>query len=320
MPRHLSLQTRQSIVTWHEVHNYSVTEIARLAECSKRAVWDVLALYRKHGTVSNPLARPRGRPRLLKADDLAYISNLIQHQPTLYLDEVQERVLRHRSINVSIATLSRALRRLALSHKSLTREALERNELLRATWQAAHASIPKEYQVWVDEASVDNITNQRTAGWSFLGRACVSRALFLRGQRYSILPALTVDGIIALDIIEGAVNKEKFIAFVKEQLAPILNPYPGRNSVVVLDNCAIHHDEDVRRIIVDDCGAKLVYLPPYSPDFNPIEQAFHSIKAWLRRHENEAVDADIRPWLIHQAANSITPDLALAFIEHCGYE
>jgi transposase len=119
--------------------------------------------------------------------------------------------------------------------------------------------------------------------------------------------------------------------------APQLTPYPGPRSVVVLDNCAIHHDEEIRRIIVEECGmfspitlsplsltrapgAKLIYLPPYSPDFNPIEQSFHTIKAWLRRHEAEAVNPNVRPWLIHQASSSITPEMAQGWIENCGYE
>ncbi|KAI0048886.1 hypothetical protein FA95DRAFT_1490142 [Auriscalpium vulgare] len=91
-------------------------------------------------------------------------------------------------------------------------------------------------------------------GWAAIGRACVRRATFVRGQRYSILPALTYEGIIALDIFEGSVNKEKFVQFLEEELAQHLTPYPGPRSVVVLDNCAIHHDEIVRRIIVDECG------------------------------------------------------------------
>ncbi|KAI0338968.1 hypothetical protein BDW22DRAFT_1337197 [Trametopsis cervina] len=87
-----------------------------------------------------------------------------------------------------------------------------------------------------------------------MGRACVKRELFIRGQRYSILPALTTEGIIALDIFEGSVTKDRFINFIREDIAPLLNPYPGRHSVVVLDNCAIHHDEEIRRIVVDECG------------------------------------------------------------------
>lgn len=102
-----------------------------------------------------------------------------------------------------------------------------------------------------------------------------------------------------------------------------------------MDNCAIHHDEDIREIIEVECGqytyslniycvnfclgAKLIYLPPYSSDFNPIEQAFHSIKSWLRRREAQAINANIRPWLIHQAVESVTPEMSRGWIYNCGY-
>jgi len=148
-------------------------------------------------------------------------------------------------------------------------------------------------------------------------------------QCYSILPALTSEGIIALDIFEGAVNKEKLIQFINDQViwispffssnvlhliilfqAPRLNLYPGPWSIVILDSCAIHHDEDIQQIVEDECGmwsfglglekalnflegAKFVYLPPYSPDFDLIEQAFHSIKSWLRRHEASVLKSSL---------------------------
>lgn len=103
------------------------------------------------------------------------------------------------------------------------------------------------------------------------------------------------------------------------QKAPRLNPYPSWWSVVILDNCAIHHDEEICQIIETECGARLVYLPPYSPDFNPIEQAFHSVKSWLRRHEAQATSAEGRAWLIHQATDSVTEKMAIGWIQNCGY-
>ncbi|KAE9399506.1 hypothetical protein BT96DRAFT_759627, partial [Gymnopus androsaceus JB14] len=72
--------------------------------------------------------------------------------------------------------------------------------------------------------------------------------------RFSILPALTVDGIIALDLFEGTLNKERFLQFLRQDLVPLLNPYPGPRSVVMLDNCAVHHDDIFRAIIEDGCG------------------------------------------------------------------
>ena len=64
---------------------------------------------------------------------------------------------------------------------------------------------------------------------------------------------------------------------------------------------------------------KLIYLPPYSPDLNPIEQGFHSVKAWLQRNEAQAVSPEVQPWLIHQARLAITEDMSIGWIENCGY-
>jgi len=115
------------------------------------------------------------------------------------------------------------------------------------------------------------------------------------------------------------VNKERFLQFLREQVAPQLNPYPGKRSVVVLDNCSIHHDAEIRELIVDECGAHLVYLPPYSPDFNPIEEAFSAMKAWLRRNEGLMTGQDQIPWLVHLATSAITADDALGWFADCGY-
>ncbi|KAH7916982.1 hypothetical protein BV22DRAFT_987860, partial [Leucogyrophana mollusca] len=72
--------------------------------------------------------------------------------------------------------------------------------------------------------------------------------------KYSVLPALDSNGIFALEIFKGSVNTEKFIAFLCEQVAPKLNPYPHSRSVVVMDNCRIHHDDEIRQIIEEECS------------------------------------------------------------------
>lgn len=110
---------------------------------------------------------------------------------------------------------------------------------------------------------MDGHTNQCDSGWAVLGQACIWWAAFICGEQLLVLPALTCKEIIALDIFEGAINKECFIHFVQQPLgsehdtfmcsiaepdllqAPKLTPYPGPCSVVVLDNCAIHHDEEI---------------------------------------------------------------------------
>jgi len=150
--------------------------------------------------------------------DVNYLASIIDAHPKIYLDELQQELLLHRNIEVSILTISRALQQLVISRKKVSHEAIEQNELLRATWQAEYGNIPAEYFIWLDEAGVDDQTNQCRDGWAAVGRACICRATFICGQQFSVLPALTHKGIIALDIFEGSVNKEKFIQFIDQQL------------------------------------------------------------------------------------------------------
>jgi transposase len=209
MAQHLDHQLRTSIVAWRLKQHRSIKEIKTLAGCSEHTIYQVLRLHRDYGVVHNPVACPRGRHRALLTSDINYLQSLLNANPSLYLDELQAQLAEVLDVEVSLATISRALRHLALTQKSLSKEALEKDELLRATWQAAYGDMPSNFFFWLDESGVDDMTNQWRNGWAPLGRACVHCATFLRGQRYSILPTLTVDGIVALDIFEGSVNKDK---------------------------------------------------------------------------------------------------------------
>ena len=102
----------------------------------------------------------------------------------------------------------------------------------------------------------------------------------MRGTKYTILPALSLDGILHLEVVKNAVTGDIFRQFI-QGLLPQMNKWPLPNSVLVVDNAAIHKVAGIREL-VEGRGARLLYLPAYSPDFNPIELAFSSIKAWLR--------------------------------------
>ncbi len=205
-------------MVWSE-EGRSPEEIADLAGCSRRSVFRILAYHGKYGTIQNPFTEhTHGRFHELDMGDINYITSLIAARPKIFLDEIQDNLSLHRGRDVSISTLSRTLHQIQITHKKVASEALERNELLWATWQAEYGDIPAEYCVWLDESSVDNLVHQRQSGWSDIGMACVSRDTFICGQRFSILPALGPDGVVALDIFEGSVNKERFIQFLNEQL------------------------------------------------------------------------------------------------------
>lgn len=95
---------------------------------------------------------------------------------------------------------------------------------------------------------------------------------------------------------------------------PLTNPYPGPHSVLVLDNCRIHHSDKVRCLIKEEALCRLIFLPPYSPNYNPIEQAFSAIKAYLRRHfDDKGLTSMV------QACQAITPDKAEGYFRASGY-
>ena len=100
-----------------------------------------------------------------------------------------------------------------------------------------------------------------------------------------------------------------------------MNAYPNEQSVLVLDNARIHHDNDLIEYI-KAFGGRVEFLPPYSPDFNPIEEAFSSIKASLRRNEQQFMHPEQIPWLITQAIHDITlymGHMAIGWFGDCGY-
>ena len=93
------------MVVWHEELGKSTVEIAQLAGCSQRTAREVLRLHRAFGTVQNPLARSRGGPRSLDTGDITYLTSLLDANPSLYLDELQDSLWRNRHVMVSVATI-----------------------------------------------------------------------------------------------------------------------------------------------------------------------------------------------------------------------
>ena len=124
---------------------------------------------------------------------------------------------------------------------------------------------------------------------------------------------LTLDGIVAPMTIDGAMTGAGFLAYVEQVLVPTLAP----GDVVILDNLPAHKPVAIRQAI-EAAGASMVFLPPYSPDFNPIEMAFSKIKAHLKKAAARTVHA---LWdAVREAIDAITPNDARSFFTACGYE
>ena len=133
-----------------------------------------------------------------------------------------------------------------------------------------------------------------------------------RYKTTTFVAALRREGLTAPTVVDGAINGDVFVAYVRQQLVPTLRP----GDVVVMDNLSSHKRAEVREAI-EGAGARLEYLPAYSPDFNPIEMAFSKLKALLRKAGERTVEGLWR--LLGRVLDDFPPQECGNFIQHCGY-
>lgn len=183
--------------------------------------------------------------------------------------------------------------------------------LQRAQWQRTQASIDIARVVFIDETwTKTNMT--RTYGRSASDTRVIERVPCGRWHTTTFVGALRATGFVAPLVINGPINGELFLGWVKQHLAWTLS----RGDIVVMDNLSSHKVEGVREAI-EKAGAELRYLPPYSPDLNPIEPAFSKFKKLLR--DGAARTLDKLETLCGQVLDAFTPDECCNYFQHCGY-
>jgi transposase len=189
---------------------------------------------------------------------------------------------------------------------------MERDEWLRVAWRVVVAEeIDARSLVFVDEMGT-NISLSPLYGWAKKGERAYCSVPRNRGKNTTLLSSMSVEGMGPSLAVEGATNREVFETYVEQVLAPTLR----RGQVVVMDNLTAHKGERVRELI-ERQGCELLYLPPYSPDFNPIEEAFAKIKSFMRKAEARSREALLEA--MGTAISALSAQDARGFFEHCGY-
>jgi transposase len=153
---------------------------------------------------------------------------------------------------------------------------------------------------------------QRTHGRAAPGERVAGRVPHGHYKAISTIAALSTKGIAASASFDGGTTAARFVGFVRDELVPALR----KGQVLVLDNLAAHNDRRVDELI-GSAGCVVMRLPPYSPDFNPIENAISKVKAMLRKLAKRTVPALFDG--IDDALRTITSADSKAYIAHCGY-
>jgi transposase len=190
--------------------------------------------------------------------------------------------------------------------------AQERDEGARGLWRWLASRFDVRRLVFVDESgthvSMDRLRSRAPRGVRAYGRVPKNR-----GKNVTLIASMSLHGIGESMCVEGATDAAAFEAYVEHFLAPSL----CEGQVVVMDNLGAHRPKRIRELI-EARGAELVYVPSYSPDLNPIEQAFSKIKNILRKLGARTHETLLEA--MEEALSKVTPADAAGWFNHCGYQ
>lgn len=165
--------------------------------------------------------------------------------------------------------------------------------------------------IFIDESGI-NLGMTRSRGRAISGKRLYDSCPRNRGSNISLIGALSLDGLIATMSLPGSVNTEVFLIYIREILLPQL----WRGAFVIMDNLPVHKASRIREMI-EAVGAKVIFLPPYSPDLSPIELCWLKLKQCLRTVKARTATA-INQALSEIINHQISSDEAVGWFEHCG--
>jgi transposase len=181
----------------------------------------------------------------------------------------------------------------------------------RQRWRARQDHLDPRKLVFIDETWIKtNMAPLR--GWGPRGKRLRGFAPHGHWRTLTFLGALRCDRLTAPCVFDGPINGQCFRAYVEQQLVPVLQ----QGDIVIMDNLGSHKSTAIRRMI-RAAGARLWYLPPYSPDLNPIEQVFAKIKHWMRHAQKRTIDDTWRH--IGSLVDTINPDECQNYFANAGY-
>jgi transposase len=304
-----SIEFRMAVANAYS-QSLSSIKAAELFGCSESWVRRLIQRQRETGSLE-PLVAKHPDRHLLDDQDLEKLRKLINDQPDMTLAELAAAL----DYKASVPTIWRATQDLGLTYKKKTQYASEQDrpdiKKARDEWFGQFADATIKQLVFIDEfGATTNMTRTHARGPR--GKRVVCKTPHGHYKTLSTIAAMTVQGIITGLVFEGATNTDIFECFVEQHLVPSLK----RGQIVVMDNLKAHKSAKVKGLI-ESVGARVLLLPAYSPDFNPIEMAISKIKSYLRTIGARTVSALLDT--IGPALKSVTPLDAVNYINHSGY-
>ena len=217
---------------------------------SKRQCYRFYKRWQATGDLDPTYRRDDGRSRILGSYMIEELIEWLEHYPQSLLLDMAVFLYERFDIQPHLSTISQCLTRARYSRKRIQSVAAERNELLRADWQARISCYQPEQLLFLDESACSEKATRCRTGWSLFGVAPqIQNKLHCR-ERFSILPAYSMEGYVVWDVIPNSYNRERFLSFIEEKVLPICK----RDwTVLCLDNASTHHSEVIVSISMSKC-------------------------------------------------------------------
>ena len=306
MPKSYSEDLRWRAIWLSIVRGMTPSEIAEVLFMSKRSVQRYLSLFYANGSVA-PKERTGGPGKILtELEQFTVIQSLI-HTPSLFLHELQSQLYDTTGKWIHPSTICRTIKQLHFTRKSVQTIALQQSEEARIKFMAEASMYDPNMFIWIDETGSDRQNSIRSYGYSLRGMRAISHDLRVSGKHISAISVLTTHGVEDVYTTTGNVNGEVFEDFICTHVLPLILPFDCHNprSIILMDNASIHHVERIEEIITG-IGARLMFLPPYSPDLMPLEEVFSKVKSILKANYNAYAATTTPSIFVKMAFCSIT--------------
>ncbi len=230
--------------------------------------------------IVNNVPRKKRSSKFSKEDSVA-IEAIIAAEPQLYFEEIQEKLFCRTHTWISPTSLFRICKEIGITRKKLRTPAVERFSPVamtkRLNYLSTVADYPPQQRFFVDETGIDQNTFYRRFGRNIRGIRAEQIRRYVRTIRYTILSCIGANGLIGFSVIEGSANSKDFDEFIINVVMPSI----PQNSAIILDNASIHQSI-VLAARLEMQQIQLLFLPPYSPDLNPIEISYAYVKKTMQ--------------------------------------
>jgi len=288
--------------------------IATELEIPRKTVASVLMIYKKTGRILTNMSNS-GRKKVMGCEDTDFIKGLISEDCSVTLNKIKENLLKVKNIDVSLASIHRAISDFEYSFKKVELIPKARNNTnnIQKRYEYCREIMALNFNdiIYIDEMGV-NCSMRTRYGRSLVGTTPRKAITAIRSQNISVCACVTRSMMLHYKVVIGAYNTKLFLEFINE-LVLKMREKNLENKILIVDNCAIHKNNLIKDVIHHN-GHRLIFLPPYTPQLNAIEEVFSLWKSKIKRENCTTREMLLN--CIKIKFEEITQENCIAFYSH----